>query len=277
MKETQKSTQETRDLVKTRFRVGSVSEADLARAESVKLEADQSADAAYGELQTQQANMAFLLGVRGAVPNYDVDSRVLDYREPGALAQYASSGLLQAAQRNRPDLKASEFQEQQARASLDLARRQRFPDIALSVAYTQLGDGQNAPQPSSISLGVSTPLPIFYQNQGEIAKANANIQTQIIQRTKLNAQISSDVAASWAGFTTARKRVLRMQNELLQQVDKALKLVTIQYEKGAASLLELLDARRTFISVNLEYRQDLADYWASAVRLEQAIGVEMIQ
>lgn len=277
MNETQKSTVETRDLVKTRFRLGSVSEADVARSESAKLEADQAVDAAYGDLLTQQANMAFLLGVRGTVPNYDVESHVLDYRELPVLAEYASSGLLQMAQRNRPDLKAAEYQEQQARTSLDLARRQRFPDIALSVAYTQLGDGQNASQPSSISVGVSAPLPLFYQNQGEIAKANANIQTQIIQRTKLNAQISSDVAASWAGFTTARRRVLRMQDELLHQVDYALKLVAIQYEKGAATLLELLDARRTFISVNLEYRQNLSDYWTAAVRLEQTLGVEMTQ
>lgn len=277
MTETQKSMANTLDLVKTRFRVGSVSEADVARTESAKLEADQAADAAYGDLQVQQANMAFLLGVRGAVPNYDVDSHVLDYREPAILAQYAFTGLLQTAEHNRPDLKAAEFQEQQARASLDLARRQRIPDIALSVAYTQIGNGQNFEQPSSISVGVSAPLPIFYQNQGEIAKANATIQTQVIQRTKLNAQISSDVAAGWAGYSTARKRVLRMQNELLRQVDRALNLVTIQYEKGAASLLELLDARRTFISVNLEYRQNLTDYWASVIRLEQAIGVEMVQ
>jgi cobalt-zinc-cadmium efflux system outer membrane protein len=221
--------------------------------------------------------MAFLLGVRGIIPNYDVDSRVLDFRDPPMLAQFASIGLLQTAQRNRPDLKATEYLEQQARASLDLARRQRFPDIALSVAYTQLGNGQNAEQPSQISAGVSAPLPVFYQNQGEIAKANANIQTQTVQRLKLSAQISSDVAASWAGFSTARRRVLRMQNELLHQVDYALNLVTIQYEKGAASLLELLDARRTFSSVNLEYRQDLADYWTAAVQLERAIGVEMIQ
>jgi cobalt-zinc-cadmium efflux system outer membrane protein len=120
-------------------------------------------------------------------------------------------------------------------------------------------------------------LPIFYQNQGEIAKASASIQTQMIQRTKLNAQISSDVAASWSAFTTARRRVLRMQDELLHQVDYAQKLTTIQYEKGAASLLELLDARRTFISVNLEYRQDLSDYWTAAVRLEQTLGVEFIE
>jgi outer membrane protein TolC len=68
-----------------------------------------------------------------------------------------------------------------------------------------------------------------------------------------------------------------MQGELLIQVDKALKLVTIQYEKGAATLLELLDARRTFIAVNLEYRQDLSDYWSAAVRLEQSLGVEIVR
>src|ERR1039457_6667327 len=62
--ETQKSTVETRDLVKTRFRLGAVSEADVARAESAKLEANQAVDAAYGNLLAQQANMAFLLGVR---------------------------------------------------------------------------------------------------------------------------------------------------------------------------------------------------------------------
>jgi len=277
MKETQQSTEQTRNLVKARFHAGSVSEADVAKAESAKLEADQAVDAALGDQQVQQANMAFLLGVKGISPNYDVDSKVLDFRDPPLLAQLGTSGLLRAAQGSRPDLKVAEYQELQARASLDLARRQRFPDIALSIGYTQIGDGQNSEQPSQISVGVSAPLPLFYQNQGEIAKATANIQTQIVQRMKLNAQISSEVSASWASFTTAHRRVLRMQTELLKQVDYALKLVTIQYEKGAASLLELLDARRTFNNVNLEYRQDLADYWAAAVRLEQATGVEIVQ
>jgi cobalt-zinc-cadmium efflux system outer membrane protein len=254
-----------------------VSEADVARAESAKLEADQAVDAALGDVRAQQAAMAYLLGVRGAIPDYDVESRVLDFREPPLLGQIASAGLLQTAGRNRPDLKLAEYQEQQARAALSLARRQRVPDIALSVGYTQFGDGQNAQQPSSISVGVSAPIPVFYQYQGEVARANAAIEAQMVQKAKLYAQISSEVAANWAGFTTARKKVLRMNNELLQQVEKALKLVTIQYEKGAASLLELLDARRTFNSVNLEYRQDLADYWAATIRLEQAMGVELVQ
>jgi cobalt-zinc-cadmium efflux system outer membrane protein len=48
--------------------------------------------------------------------------------------------------------------------------------------------------------------------------------------------------------------------------------VEIQYQKGAASLLEYLDAQRTYIAVNLESLQDLAGYWTAVFKLEQALG-----
>lgn len=275
--QTRDSTAQTRDLVASRFRAGAVSEADVARAESAKLESDQAVDAARGDVKVQQATLAFLLGVRGQAPNYYADAHVLDYREPAALTHLDSANLIRLAQRNRPDLKAAEYQEQQARAALAHTRRQRIPDVALWVSYSQMGNGQNAEQPSSISVGVSAPIPVFYQNQGEIAHAGAAVSASSIQTSKVSAQMTMDVTANWASFSTARSRVVRMQSELLRQVRTALDLVTIQYEKGTASLLELLDARRTYNSVNLEYRQDLADYWSAMVRLEQAIGMELAQ
>ena len=64
-----------------------------------------------------------------------------------------------------------------------------------------------------------------------------------------------------------------MQNGgLLQSARRARDLVEIQYRKGAASLLEYLDAQRTYISVNLESLQDLAGYWTAVFKLEQALG-----
>lgn len=275
--ESRNSTALTRDLVVSRFRAGAVSEADVARADSAKLEGDQAVDAARGEVKVQQANLAFLLGMRGQVPAFYADPHVLDYREPNGLNRLDSTNLIRMAQRNRPDLKAAEFQEEQSRATLALARRQRVPDIALSVSYSQMGNGQNAEQPSAISFGVSAPIPVFYQNQGELAHAGAAVTASSIQTSKLNAQMTLDVTTNWASFSTAKSRVQRMQDELLSRVRTALDLVTIQYEKGTASLLELLDARRTYNAVNLEYRQDLADYWGSMVRLEQAIGTELAQ
>ena len=49
------------------------------------------------------------------------------------------------------------------------------------------------------------------------------------------------------------------------------------YRKGAASLLEFLDAERTYIATNLEYLTDLTQYWTALFQLEQAVGVEDLQ
>ena len=68
-----------------------------------------------------------------------------------------------------------------------------------------------------------------------------------------------------------------MQGRLLDRAKRARDLVEIQYKKGAASLLELLDAQRTFIATNVEYYQDLATYWSSIFALEQATGMELRQ
>jgi cobalt-zinc-cadmium efflux system outer membrane protein len=51
--------------------------------------------------------------------------------------------------------------------------------------------------------------------------------------------------------------------------------VSLQYQKGAASLLEYLDAQRTFIANNVEYLQDLTNYWTAVYQLEAAIGVDL--
>ena len=65
-----------------------------------------------------------------------------------------------------------------------------------------------------------------------------------------------------------------MEGRLLDRARRARDLVEFQYKKGAASLLELLDAQRTFIATNVEYRQNLADYWTAVYQVEQATGTE---
>jgi outer membrane protein TolC len=48
--------------------------------------------------------------------------------------------------------------------------------------------------------------------------------------------------------------------------------VRYQYEKGAASLLELIDAERTFRGIRLERFQDLGAYWTAVLRLKASVG-----
>ena len=66
-----------------------------------------------------------------------------------------------------------------------------------------------------------------------------------------------------------------MEGRLLERVKRARDLVSLQYQKGAASLLEYLDAQRTFIANNVEYLSDLASYWTAVYQLEAAVGMDL--
>jgi cobalt-zinc-cadmium efflux system outer membrane protein len=275
-RETAKSQTATFTLVDTRLHSGDASEADAARAETAKLEADQAVDVAIQQVETTRAQLAFLLAVRDALPTFEVDDQLPPARTPPSVESSTQDSLTALGREHRPDLAAAEAQVRSAEAGVALARRQRVPDVAVLGAYTQEGRGNNAIQPPTASLGVSLPLPILYRNQGEIAKAEATLTAQHVQRDKLDAQLVTDVRSAWAAFASAQARVARMEGPLLKRARQARDLVDYQYQKGAVSLFERLEAERTLVTVNVEYDQAEADFWTALYQLEQAVGTELV-
>ena len=73
-------------------------------------------------------------------------------------------------------------------------------------------------------------------------------------------------------FASARARVERMQGALLDRAREARDLVRFQYREGAVSLLDLFDAERTALQVELENAQDLYALRVALVELEAAVG-----
>lgn len=276
-REVQATSSHTLTLMETRYRAGAISEADLARVETAKLESDQAADIAVLNYRAAQVGLAFLLGIRSQVPDFELDEPgVLHYSLPQALQGASRDGLLRNALERRPDLKALQLQKQRAESSISLAKRMRIPDIALSLSYTQQGTMEGvAIAPPTLTLGLSAPLPFLYQQQGEIKKAEADYRTQTLQYQKAEAQVVNDVETAHAAFIGSEQLVKRMEGRLLERAKRARDLVSFQYQKGAASLLEFLDAQRTYIATNIEYLQDLTAYWTAVFKLEQAVGMEL--
>jgi cobalt-zinc-cadmium efflux system outer membrane protein len=263
--------QQTVELNSRKYKAGAINEGDLARVETAKLEADQAVDTATLNVRTARLQLAYLLGSRGRVPDFDVETDILKYRVPGSLASANPDGLVKSAFDTRPDLKALGYQRARAQAQIDLAKRQRFPDIALSAQYTPT----SAAQPQTLSFGVTVPLPLFYQQQGEIRRAEADYDTQSLQQAKLTAQVVSDVETAFASFSASRRLVERMETTLLDRARTARDITQRQFQGGTANLIDFLDAQRTFIATNLEYLQDLTNYWTAVFALEQAVGVEL--
>jgi cobalt-zinc-cadmium efflux system outer membrane protein len=263
-----------------RYSNGAINEGDLARIETQKLESDQALDSAVEATRQARVALAFLVGVRGPVNDFDVDASILTYAVPPPLADATEDGLLRTAFERRPDLIATGYQKASAEAAIALARRQRFPDISLSVNYSQTGTGASAQggalSPPTLTFGVSAPLPVFYQQQGEVKKAEAAYDTNALGQAKATAQVVSDVAGGYSAYLGAKRLVQRMETGgLLKSAKTARDITRVQFDKGAANLTDFLDAQRAYIATNVEYIQDVTNYWTAVFQLEQAVGMEL--
>jgi outer membrane protein TolC len=268
-----------------RYKVGAISEGDLQRIEVARLEADQAVDSAEATLRQSRAALAFLLGVRGNVPEFDVDTKVLDYSVPPGVRGATPINLFQIAFDRRPDLLSSAYTRASAEAQLQLVRRQKFPDITLGLNYQWGGNAgwsvDNAIVTPALTFSLSAPIPFFYQLQGEERQAQAQRETAALQQAKGTAQVASDVATGLAALDGSKKLVERMEGPrrpgggLLESAKGAFDIAAAQYDKGVASLTDYLDALRTYIATKNEYFGDLATYWTSVYQLEAAVATEL--
>ena len=266
-----------------------VTDADVARMETQKSESDQAFSAAQMTLRQTRVALAFLLGVRGEVPEFDVDPHVLDYRIPSRLADATEVGLLHTALSHRPDLMAAGYNVYSAEAALALVKRQKFPDITLGVTYGFGGFGglsTNGPVgPQIVTFSASAPLPVFYGLDGEQRQAEAQLDTNRLQHAMSNKQVVSDVDTAYAAFLGARALVNRMERgepeghvrPILESARVALDVTRLQWERGAASLTDFLLALQAYIATKVEYYGDLTNYWTAVYQLEEAAATELRQ
>ncbi|MGA2451342.1 MAG: TolC family protein [Polyangiaceae bacterium] len=275
------------DKFRVKYASGAINDGDLARIETQKAEADQALDTAMQALRQSRVALAFLVGVRGEVPDFDVDTKVLDYAVPSALSRVTEVALLRLAFEHRPDLLAAGYTLASAEAQLALVKRQQMPDITLSLNYAQGGyggSGTNGPtQTPMFTFGVSAPLPVFYQLQGEQRQAEAQLDSNSLQHAQVVKQVVSDVDNAYAAFRGSQRLVNRMEHgdpdakvrPILESAKAALDITRLQYEKGAASLSDFLLALQTYIATKVEYFGDLTNYWTAVYQLEEAAAIEL--
>ena len=259
----------TLELVDERLRWGAASRVDRARVETAKLEADQEVTAAGAEIARARAELGVWLGGR------DLEGVVLDGRLDGAPPAWTGAdfaSLRAEALAKRPDVAAARADAARADAGVDLARRERIPDVALTAGYGRQGPDAAPVTPPTFSLAAAFELPVFSQRQGEIARAESDREIARVALARAEARASADVRSAWASLSAAREQVARMESALLTRAREARELVRYQYREGAVSLLDLLDAERTALQVERERLQNLYDLRAAAADLAAAVG-----
>jgi cobalt-zinc-cadmium efflux system outer membrane protein len=119
-------------------------------------------------------------------------------------------------------------------------------------------------------------MPIFDRNQGEIARAGFAITQAQEQELFANGQVMTDVRDAFEGLRANDKIIDLYRSGYLDEAKQSLDITEYAYKRGAASLLDFLDAERTYRSTQLGYRQSLASYLLAVEQLKEAVGTRSL-
>ena len=77
-------------------------------------------------------------------------------------------------------------------------------------------------------------------------------------------------------YRSARGLAERYEGGLLAQADSALEMARYAYRAGTASLIDLLDAIRTYADTRADYNIAVHDYWVAVYGLDRAVGKDLL-
>jgi cobalt-zinc-cadmium efflux system outer membrane protein len=255
------SFQKTVDLSQESFRAGATSEADLLKIKLQLLQFQMDVSAARLSLVQARASLRQLLGFEAVPADYDVT---------GELA-YTPLGLNQEdlqlrAIKLRPDLMAAQQGVTAAQSQYKLAKANGKRDLTTTFDYTHVSDINSA------SFIMNIEIPIFNRNQGEIARTHYAISQAQETSSEASELVMTDVANSFQAVQTSAQVVQLYTSGYLKQASDSRDISEYAYKRGAASLLDFLDAERSYRSTQLAYRQALATYMTSLETVRQAVG-----
>jgi cobalt-zinc-cadmium efflux system outer membrane protein len=257
-----------------RYDEGAISGLDLSRATQADLEAQQTLDQAGSGAKQAIAALLFLLGVRGTAPEVTLTTPI-GYSLLARLKDAALEPLAAQAAENRPDAKIAAASLEQAEVSVRQARRARFPDLSLSLGYSEQCSSGSCSSLPAFNAGVQGNVPLLYQQQGEIQRAESSARAARQRVDKVKAQVLVDVTQAFAAYVAAKSQVERMEGKLLEQAKVSRDLAQHMYQRGAASFIDFMEAQRAYVANRLEYHQDLANYWNAVYGLEQATALPL--
>jgi outer membrane protein, heavy metal efflux system len=254
------------DVNRERLRAGDLAEADFYKINLQKLQFEQ--DLSSAEVATVQAKATLrqAVGYDSLTDDFDVTGD-LEYRKYTATLDDLKRAALEA----RPDWQAAQAGVTLAQHSLDLAFANRPRDLTWGAEYDRTGPFNGA------GFSLSIDLPFHDRNQGNIAHSKVAVSQALEQQDFSKSTVLTDVVSAFAGFQTSQKVIDIYQSGYLDQAKQSLDITTYVYQHGNGTLLDLLDAERTYRTTQLAYRQALAAYMVSVHQLNLAVGRQVLQ
>jgi len=259
------SFQQTVNLSAEQYRAGAISEGDLLKIKLQLLAFQMDVSQAQLGLVQALASLRGLVGYDALPGGYEVVGD-LAY-QPLKLNQ---EDLQLKALQLRPDYLAAQQGVTAAQSQYILAKANGKRDLTTTFDYTHVSALNNA------GLTFNIEIPVYNRNQGEIARTNFAITQAEETKTAAEETVMTDVANAYQAFKIGDEVVQLYLSGYLKQAEDSRDISEYAYKRGAASLLDFLDAERSYRATQLAYRQALATYMLAFEQLREVVGTRKL-
>lgn len=264
-----------RTLNAARVRLGA---GDIAAVDVARVEVD--TERARNDTRTAQADVLRARRALAALVAEERYAEVLHASDPWPQAVGSLRGALpQEVIDARADVLAARQRIEASESARELARSQRVRDVSIGAQVERFPGSYPV---TSFGFGVSFPLFVNYDYAGEIQAAEATRFAALDVLARLRAQAHNEIERARNEAQASAERLERFDRTLLPSAERIAVAAEFAFQRGASSVIEVLDARRTFRAVRLEALAARADHakaiaaWeiarTSAVELARVYG-----
>lgn len=252
---------------RARYNAGDIARIDMTRLELQRSQYATDLQNAITNLDTAKIQLLQFLNDRTPYGRFDITGPFDFSEQLPALAE-----LRDTAVQARPDLKAAA----QAVAKAETDHRLAVADGSTDPTFG-LDAARNPPISAYFGFSITIPLRIHDRNQGEKARTQIDIRHNERLRDAVEAQVFSDVDTAYASIQGTLNLLKQFKSTYLAQAVEIRDTMSFSYQRGAASLLDFLNAQQDYRSTQLNYLTLIGSYLTAASQLNTAVGREVIQ
>ena len=255
------------DVNRKRFNAGDLAQVDLNRLELQRVEFESDYEMAIVNLRTSKIQILALLNDRTPLDQFDVTGTYDFSEQLQGLEEFRAVAV--AA---RPDLRAALQNVELANINHRLAVANGTADPTFGLDFAR-----NPPIPVYLGVSVTIPLRIFDRNQGEKERTQIDIGRNQRLADAARAQVFSDVDSAYYILLQTLNLLKPYKTKYLPLAEDNRRRISIAFQNGGSSLLDLLDAEKAVRDTRLAYLNLIGAYLTAAAQMNMAVGREVLQ
>ncbi|HZU31751.1 MAG TPA: TolC family protein [Candidatus Angelobacter sp.] len=255
-----------------RFKAGDLAQVDLNRLELQRIQFEADYQTALVNLRTAKIQLLVMINdEQTPIEEFDVTGPFEYSDELKPLEEYRQIALA-----TRPDLKAAIQTVELANTNYRLAVANGSTDPTFSGWWTHNASTNNPYAYDTIGASVSIPLRIFDRNQGEKARTLIDIKRSEQLRDAAKAQVYNDVDSAYWTLVQSLNLLRPYKTKYLPLALAVRQQVSFAFQHGGASLLDYLDAEKSYRDTQLAYINLVGSYLIAAAQMNMAVGREVL-